>query len=191
MRSRCVGGAGSLRGKTRVVPSNETVAIRTDHLLLDPLRLSDAAPMVTVLGDLELYRFTGGTPPTSAELERRYAAQIAGSSDEDEVWHNWIVRLPAGNAIGFVQATVTGGTADVAWLIGVASQGRGHGREASAAVCAWLVSTGVDELFAHIHPEHSASQQLATAIGFIPSGGRDDDGEDIWTRHLRHSPPLR
>jgi hypothetical protein len=35
-------------------------------------------------------------------------------------WHNWIVRSrTTGSAVGYVQATVTGDTADVAWLVGV------------------------------------------------------------------------
>lgn len=47
-------------------------------------------------------------------------------------WHNGIVRLRAERAaVGFVQATITGDTADVAWLIGVPWQRRGIAIEAA------------------------------------------------------------
>jgi len=162
------------------VTSTHTVELDTDRLRLDPLRPSDAAEMVAVLGSPELYRYTGGTPPTLADLERRYALQSAGSPTSDEAWHNWIVRVPSDGAVGFVQATVTGDVADVAWLIGVKAQGVGYAREAAAAMCAWLVSTGVSELRAHIHPDHVASRRVAEGVGFVPTGLRDDDGEDVW-----------
>ena len=74
-------------------------------------------------------RHTGGEPPTVAALQARYVAQVTGGSpDGSETWHNWIVRLRAGDvAVGYVQATVTDGgrVADVAWVIGTPWQGRG------------------------------------------------------------------
>lgn len=158
-----------------------TASLETARLRLDPLRVADAAEMVGVLGSPELYRYTGGSPPTLADLERRYALQVAGSPTPDEVWHNWIVRRRTGGAIGFVQATVSDDRSDVAWLIAVEAQGAGCAREAAAAMIAWLVASGVDQLSAHIHVEHLASQRVATGLGFVRSGRRDDDGEDIWT----------
>lgn len=159
----------------------ETPELRTDRLRLDPLRTSDVAEMVVVLGHTDLYRFTGGTPPTRSELQRRYAAQVAGSNTSGETWHNWIVRVHEGTAIGFVQATVVGDAADVAWLIGVAAQGQGHAGDAARAMCAWLTTVGVTRITAHIHPDHVASQRVATAVGLVCSARRDVDGEDIWT----------
>lgn len=158
-----------------------TPELRTERLRLDPLRTSDAAEMVVVLGHTDLYRFTGGTPPTRSALHRRYAAQVAGSDTPGETWHNWIIRVPEGDAIGFVQATVVEDAADVAWLIGVAAQGQGHAHEAAGAMCTWLSTIGVTSIDAHIHPDHIASQRVATAVGLVWSGRRDGDSEDIWT----------
>lgn len=158
----------------------QAIGLETERLRLDPLRSSDAAEMVAVLGSHELYRYSGGTPPSSADLERRYAAQTTGSSDPGETWHNWIIRVPTRGAVGFVQATVIGEVSDVAWLIAVDAQGVGYAREAATAMCNWLVSVGVTELHAHIHPDHAASRRVAESIGFTRSDRRDDDGEDIW-----------
>jgi hypothetical protein len=52
--------------------------LTTDRLALARLRLSDASEMQTVLADPGWYRFTDGSPPSLAQLEQRYRAQIAG-----------------------------------------------------------------------------------------------------------------
>jgi hypothetical protein len=46
--------------------------IPTPRLLLEPLAVRHAAPMVEVLAAPELYRFTGGRPPTLPELTERH-----------------------------------------------------------------------------------------------------------------------
>lgn len=155
--------------------------IETERLVLRPLRVSDAHQMVSVLGDASLYEFTGGEPPTLDELIDRYRRQAAGSNKPGEVWCNWIIRTKIDRrAVGFVQATVIGGLADVAWVIGVNDQGRGLASEAAASVCEWLTDTGDHRVEAHIHPHHVASQMIAGRIGLVRTGEFDDDGEETW-----------
>ena len=161
-----------------------SAVITTPRLMLHPLAVTDAAEMVDVLADPVLYDFTGGEPPTLAELERRYTLQVEGSGNPDEIWCNWIVRRVVDRrAVGFVQATVVADAADLAWLIGVAYQGHNFASEAAQAMSDWLVGHGVDRtrLTAHIHPEHRASQIVASRIGLRPSEEIDDDGETVWT----------
>ena len=160
-----------------------TPALETRRLRLTRLDPSDAGDLVSVLGDDQLYVFTGGRPPTLAELEERYRAQLAGSPSEGEIWHNWIIRLIGdGAAVGFVQATVTDVEADIAWLIGVDWQGRGFATEAATAMIEWLGAGGTRRLVAHIHPDHAASRKVAAALGLVPTGEVDFDGETIWER---------
>lgn len=135
--------------------------------------------MVPVLADESLYRFTGGKAPSLTELQSRYRAQVAASPSKAQIWHNWIIRFE-GTAVGFVQATVTGDTADVAWVVGVEWQGRGIATEASGAMCRWLLDSGVARLLAHIHPDHTASTRVAASLGFRSTGEPDDDGELVW-----------
>jgi hypothetical protein len=88
----------------------EADRIVTARLKLVPLAVGDAEEMVGVLGDERLYAFTGGRPPTLAELRARYAQLVVGRSpDGTEQWRNWIVRLRDGRAVGTVQATITAG----------------------------------------------------------------------------------
>ena len=155
--------------------------LRTARLVLTPLEPADAFDMVDVLGDPALYAFTGGEPPDLERLRARYDAQVAGSPDPGERWHNWIIRMAdTGAAIGFVQATVAGERADVAWLTGTAWQGNGFAVEAAGAMCGWLRGAGVRDVTAHIHPGHRASARVATAIGLVPTDVVDDDGERVW-----------
>lgn len=159
----------------------DTTIIETSRLALTPLRVDDAAAMAGVLGDRHLYGFTGGEPPTVEELENRYRAQIAGPSRAGETWHNWIIRIATSRvAVGFVQATVTGGDADVAWVVGMGWQRRGIAREAAVAMCRWLRDNGVDRITAHIHPDHDASAAVAQACGLWATNVIADDGEVVW-----------
>lgn len=152
----------------------------TARLVLSPLEVTDASEMVGVLSDPRLYEFTGGEPPTLDGLEERYRHQVAGSPHPGESWHNWILRFD-GVAVGFVQATVVGETADLAWVVGVQWQRQGFASEASLAMRDWLRDRGVVRLTAHIHPEHVASMAVATRLGLRPTDQLDDEGEQVWT----------
>jgi RimJ/RimL family protein N-acetyltransferase len=156
--------------------------IETGRLLLEPLRPEHAAEMAPVLADPALYVFTGGEPPSAADLGERYERQGHGrSADGRELWLNWIVRERAGGlAVGYVQATVepAGGAAEVAWVVGTGFQGRGYAREAAGAMAGWLRGHGA-ALTAYVHPDHTASQAIARAVGLEPTA-LVRDGEVRW-----------
>jgi len=155
------------------------------RLRLVPLTVADADEMVGVLSGAALYAFTGGAPPGLDELRARYAWQVAGRSpDGREEWRNWVLRLgPGGQAVGYVQATITGEEqcAEIAWVIGLEWQGRGYATEAARELVAWLDSRGVRVIRAHIHPGHAASAAVARRAGLAPTGLMED-GEQLWLR---------
>jgi RimJ/RimL family protein N-acetyltransferase len=159
--------------------------IPSARLSLVPLAVTDAEEMVEVLSGDALYAFTGGSPPGLVELRDRYARLAAGRSpDGSQEWCNWILRRePDGTAVGYVQATITGGgtRAEVAWVIGVGWQGQGYATEAARALVAWLDWRGVTAVQAHIHPDHPASAAVARRAGLLPTG-RFDGGEQLWQR---------
>jgi RimJ/RimL family protein N-acetyltransferase len=167
-----------------------TDQLRSARLRLVPLAVADAAEMAGVLSGAALYEFTGGAPPGPDELRARYARQTAGSPDSSEEWHNWILRRePGGEAVGYVQATVTGPgrRAEIAWVVGLDWQGRGYATEAAQALVTWLDAGGSGVIQAHIHPGHAASEAVARHAGLRPSGVIED-GEQLW---LRHRPAAR
>ena len=121
---------------------------------LSPLTVDHAPAMVSVLADPSLYEFTGGTPPTLEELTARYARQTVGHSpDGSEQWLNWVVLLDS-VPVGYVQATVVGDSAEIAWVISPSVQGRGVATEAARAMGELLTAAGVRRLVAHVHPDH-------------------------------------
>jgi RimJ/RimL family protein N-acetyltransferase len=163
---------------------DESATITSERLSLVPLQAEDADEMAAVLGDERLHEFIGGRPDTAAELRVRYASLVAGSSNLDEVWLNWIVRrLSDLQAIGTVQATLTTcagrRTAHVAWVIGVDWQNQGFGSEAARALVRWLRNRGTHSVFAHIHPDHRASAEVAMRAGLEPTDERAG-GEQVW-----------
>ncbi|TVP33659.1 GCN5 family acetyltransferase [Streptomyces griseus subsp. griseus] len=151
---------------------------RLDALPLEP---AYAEEMAGVLADPALYGFTGGEPPAPAALRSRYERQCAGPPDGRELWWNWVLRVrEGGDLAGYVQATVQGPRAEIAWVIGTPWQGRGYAREAAKGLAAHLASAGgVRELVAHIHPGHAASEAVAEAAGLRPTG-EWEDGERRW-----------
>jgi RimJ/RimL family protein N-acetyltransferase len=142
--------------------------------------VADAGEMVQVLSGAALYAFTGGCPPGLDELRDRYARQAAGRSpDGRQEWRNWILRRePGGEAIGYVQATITGGgrRAEIAWVVGLDWQGRGYATEAAQALVTWLDSRGTAVIQAHIRPGHAASAAVARRTGLWPTGGGTGHG---------------
>ncbi|MFJ6440903.1 GNAT family N-acetyltransferase [Streptomyces sp. NPDC091649] len=146
-----------------------------------PLAPAYAQEMAAVLADPALYGLTGGGPPEPAALRARYERQCAGSPDPGELWWNWVLRVRAdGNLAGYVQATVRGRRAEIAWVVGTPWQGRGYASEAARGLAAHLASAGgVRALVAHIHPEHAASAAVAEAAGLRPTG-EWEDGEQRW-----------
>jgi RimJ/RimL family protein N-acetyltransferase len=155
--------------------------LATSRLVLTPLEVADAADMTVVLGDPGLYVHTGGSPPSLEELQGRYRRQVDGPWPHGETWLNWVVRLSAGEAVGYVQATVIDAAADLAWVIGAGHQRRGYAAEATHAVATWLVGEGIRRLTAHVASGHTGSERVAAGVGMQPSGDLDDDGERIWS----------
>ncbi|MDJ0314941.1 GNAT family N-acetyltransferase [Arthrobacter sp. H35-D1] len=164
-------------------PRGETIV--SARLRLEPLSVEHAADMVKVLADTSLYEYTGGEAPSLEELQRRYARQAAGHSDDGlQAWFNWIVVPRDADApIGFVQATLEPSGPDlaatIAWVISPNQQGQGMASEAAQAMIIWLRSRGVHSFVAHVHPEHFASMGVARKQGLHPTGVIED-GEVRW-----------
>jgi RimJ/RimL family protein N-acetyltransferase len=157
--------------------------ISTGRLTLVPLGVQHADEMAGVLADPALYAFTGGAPPGPQALRSRYERWAAGSPEPGVSWCNWVVRLrDTGCLVGTVQATIIAGdppTAEVAWVIGTAWQGRGIATEAARALLAWLGQRSVRTVIAHINPDHQASAAVAAAAGLTPTD-QWQDGEIRW-----------
>ncbi|NUT53447.1 MAG: GNAT family N-acetyltransferase [Saccharothrix sp.] len=154
--------------------------ISTARLDLLPLRVEHAAEMAEVLADPALHTFIGGTPLSPEALLTRYERLAAGSPDPAQRWLNWVIRLRAEDRLtGTVQATITGRTAEIAWVVGTPWQGRGIASEAARGLVGWLSTQPMDTVVAHVHPDHHASAAVAASAGLSATGERHD-GEVRW-----------
>lgn len=144
----------------------------------------DSDALFALLEDPEIHVFTGGHPPASADDVRAKIRRLESrrSPAGDELWLNWTLRLKDDRTVvGYVQAGVTEGQADLAWVIGVAFQRQGFGSEAGRRVLTWLrQQLQLHEVRAKIRPDHIASRRVARSVGLRPTGEHTDEGEEVW-----------
>ncbi|WP_393059727.1 GNAT family N-acetyltransferase [Streptomyces sp. LN549] len=161
--------------------NNGPAPFSTARLDALPLRVAYADEMAAVLDDPGLHTFTGGAPESAEELRARYERQTAGSPDPDELWWNWVLRIRGEDClVGYVQATVRGSRAEIAWVIGTQRQGRWYAKEAARGLVAHLMGGRVVRtVVAHIHPDHAASAAVAASAGLVRTG-EWEDGEERW-----------
>ncbi len=116
-------------------------------------------------------------------MRQRYARLVAGASYPAEVWLNWVARLRADSRPVGIQATIAvregRARAWVAWVVGVDWQNRGFATEAARALVDCLRKRSVDEVVAHIHPGHRASEVVAARAELRPTEDLAE-GERVW-----------
>jgi [ribosomal protein S5]-alanine N-acetyltransferase len=146
--------------------------LRTSDLVLEPLTAGHAEALFEVLRDPELYAYLDDGPPPSAEHLRGVYQELEArvSPDGSQLWLNWVIRPQGGPPAGFVQATVTGGDAWVAYVLARASWGRGYAVQATRAVVDHLrTGCGVTRFLATVDAGNERSARLLGRLGFRPA----------------------
>lgn len=152
--------------------------IRTSQLALEPQLTTHAEEMFAVLSDPAIYEYENAPPSSLQWLQTRFSKlESRQSHDGREQWLNWVVRLGAGELIGYVQATVRADGADgadgiygsalIAYEFASAFWGRGLAHEAAAAMVAELVARyQVRSFFAILKRENNRSMRLLQRLNF-------------------------
>ena len=138
--------------------------------------------MFAVLSDPAIYEFENDPPPSVAWLRQRYVMlEAAISTDGQEHWLNWVVRLPSQELIGYVQATVNArGTAAIAYILHSRYWGRGLASAAVVLMIDELVEHyGVTTLTAVLKARNERSRRLLERIGFRRATAMADDEEPL------------
>jgi ribosomal-protein-alanine N-acetyltransferase len=146
--------------------------LTTADLVLEPLVAGHAEAMFKVLRDPELYTYLDYGPPPSAEHLRGVYEQLEArvSPDGSELWLNWVVRPHGAAPLGFVQATVGGADAWVAYVLARESWGRGYACQATRAVVDHLRATcAVSRFLASVEGDNRRSVRLLERLGFRPA----------------------
>ena len=162
--------------------------IESPRLVLEPQCTAHAQAMFTVLSDPAIYTYENAPPASLEWLQRRFAAlEARHSPDGREQWLNWVLRLRAGELIGFVQATVQAeGRASIAYELASAHWGCGLASEAVEAMTSELAAHfGVHTLAAVFKRTNTRSRRLLERQGFRPvASAAVDDDEDMMQRTL-------
>lgn len=140
----------------------------TPRLALEPQVAAHADAMFAVLSDPAIYAFENEPPASLAWLRERYAKlESRASPDGAERWLNWVLRTAEGAAIGYVQATVDGDGATIAYELGSAWWRRGYAREAVGAMLDELAGAyGVRRFAAVAKRANTRSHALLERVGF-------------------------
>ena len=140
-----------------------------DGLTLEPQVAVHAAEMFVVLSDPAIYEYENAPPQSEQGLRERFAdLESRWSANRRDQWLNWVIRLPSGQLIGYVQATVhPPGIAFIAYELGSAHWGRGLARRAVQAMIDELAQRyGVHRLCAVLKRENRRSFHLLQRLGF-------------------------
>jgi ribosomal-protein-alanine N-acetyltransferase len=144
--------------------------LKTQRLRLEPLERRHADLLFDGLQDERLYEFITDAPPVSiGALRERYARLASGQSpDCTQRWLNWAVwSLGARKYIGYVQATIAGGTATIAYLTFVDEWGKGYSHEATQAMIDYLAhQERIEKLRATVDVRNQRSIKLLEGLGF-------------------------
>ena len=142
----------------------------TPRLVLEPQTAAHADEMYAVLCDPAIYQYENAPPASPGWLRDRYAKlESRRSGDGREQWLNWVLRAD-GAAIGYVQATVHGEVAGIAYEMGSAHWGRGLAQEAVRAMLAELAAhSGVRRFTAVAKRANARSLALLARLGFAPA----------------------
>ena len=143
--------------------------LTTDQLVLEPLTRDHAEAMYEVLRDPRLFTYLDYGPPPSAEhllgVYEELEARV--SPDGSQLWLNWAVRPRGAAPVGFVQATVAGADAWVAYVLAREYWGRGFAAEATQAVIDHMRSAcGVTRFLATTEAQNERSLRLLLRLGF-------------------------
>ena len=143
--------------------------IETATLVLEPQVASHADEMFAVLSDPAIYEHENAPPPSVEWLRERYRRlETRRSADGCEQWLNWVIRLPTGELIGYVQATVHhDGRAAIAYELASRYWGRSLARAAVEAMISELVARyGVRTLSAVLKRSNDRSLRLLQRLAF-------------------------
>jgi [ribosomal protein S5]-alanine N-acetyltransferase len=149
--------------------------LRAENLVLEPLVAEHAGALYEALRDERLYAYVPQQPPVSREaLEDRFRAlSTRRSPDGQELWLNWAVKGERGDYVGWVQATVRGDRADIAYIIFPTFWRRGYAFQASRRVLQHLADDrSVRVASATVDTENVASIRLLESLGFTRLGTR-------------------
>ena len=151
-------------------------------ITLLPQLASHADEMFVVLSDPQIYLYENEPPQSIEWLRQRFARlETRASADGKERWLNWVIRVPSGALIGYVQATLHGkGRAAIAYELNSAFWGQGLAHRAVATMIKELAGDyRVRHLSAVLKRNNQRSRRLLERLGFTPASPAQQSRQSI------------
>ncbi|UFN51479.1 bifunctional GNAT family N-acetyltransferase/(deoxy)nucleoside triphosphate pyrophosphohydrolase [Roseomonas sp. OT10] len=152
--------------------------LRTERLLLRPLRAGDAAELHRLVNDWEVARMLARVPfPYPRELADDWIAATRAQLVAGTAWHLAVIEESAGieRLVGCVALTRPEGTApreaSLGYWIGRRHWGRGLAAEAAGRLARWaLANLDLDQIHASALAENERSAAVLRRLGFGAQG---------------------
>ena len=155
--------------------------LAAEGLALEPQIAAHAEEMFAVLSDPAIYAYENAPPPSVEWLRERFRKlESRHSADGNQRWLNWVIRLPAGELIGYVQASIRGDHAAIAYELASRHWGHGHAQRALRAMLHELQHRyNVRVATAVLKTRNVRSRRLLERLGFTAAEGHPrEHGED-------------
>lgn len=159
----------------------------------EPMAEEHIDALEAILRNEEVYRYIGGKPPTAENFRLGLRRALRGPPAErvGERWINFVVReAAAGAVLGRLEATLHDGIAEVAFLFGPGSWGKGHATEGLQWLHRYLeCEPEHPSLWATTLPANLRSRALLERCGYVlhdpasaPRLYTYDDGDLVFFR---------
>jgi RimJ/RimL family protein N-acetyltransferase len=165
--------------------------LRTERLLLRPMRTDDAASIAARRSDPDVARYQNWATPYPLERAQELVADIVAMDGptNGEWWMLTIADLDDTTVLGdlVVHLSDDGHTAEIGYTLARDAWGHGYAVEAAEALVGHLFDTvGVSRVEGKLHPDNAASAMVLERIGLIFEGHTklsfwlDGEGSDDW-----------
>lgn len=165
--------------------------LRTERLLLRPMRADDAEPIAARRSDPEVARYQNWTTPYPLERAQAMVADIvAMDGPEDGEWWMLTIADPDDSTVLgdlAVHLTWQGRTAEIGYSLARDAWGKGYAVEAATELVRYLFDdVGVTRVEAMLHPDNPASAMVLERLGMRFEGHTrssfwlGDDNSDDW-----------
>jgi len=147
--------------------------IKTDRLILRPLKIEDAKQLSVLGSNFDISRMTGSFPHPFPLLSAEFKIMYLQSKHRQKLTYPYAITQDGGDMIGIIdlfRRTVTD-PLEIGYWVGRAFWGRGYATEAAKAIIEEARDTmRVTTLIAGVYTDNPASIKVLKKLGFEITG---------------------
>ncbi|MEL7473334.1 MAG: GNAT family N-acetyltransferase [Planctomycetota bacterium] len=159
--------------------------LRTERLLIRPIRADDLDDFIAIFSDPEVCRYLGDGRPRSRERVElslrnsllcweRHGFGLCAVEADDVVLGDCMITPIARSGVDATDLDVRGPEIEIGYRLGRSAWGKGYATEAARALLAWAMEADdgprLPRLVAVAYPENAASRRVLEKIGMRHCG---------------------